>query len=204
MRFLRCGEHAILVELDSLDDVLGRYRALCRKPPTGSGDLVLASRTILVHFDPALTTVDHLMAEIADTPPLLGSDVSERLVEIPVKYDGEDLDEVAGRSGLSVSEVIASHTGSELLAAFVGFAPGFCYITGLPEPLRLPRRDTPRTRVPAGAVALGGGYTAVYPRDSPGGWHVIGHTDESMWDIDADPPALLTPGTRVRFAEVGA
>lgn len=203
MRFLRCGEHALLVELDGLDEVLGRYHALRRNPPVGVGDLVPASRTLLVHFDPLLTDREKVARAVADVPPESPARADDRLVEIPVRYDGEDLEEVSELTGLSASEVVKAHTGGEYLAAFGGFAPGFLYITGLPEALRLPRRDTPRTRVPSGAVALGGGYTAVYPRDSPGGWHIIGHTCLSMWDLDREPPAALSPGDRVRFVEVG-
>lgn len=207
MRFLRCGEHAILVEMDDLDEVLSLYRALSADPPKGVGDLVPASRTLLVHFDPSVTGWDTLVAaitEIAATRVGTAAAVPGRLVEVPVRYDGRDLDEVAKLTGLTVSQVVHEHTGADYLAAFSGFAPGFCYITGLPEVLRLPRRDTPRTRVPTGSVALGGGYTAVYPRDSPGGWHIIGHTAMSMWDLDREPPAALRPGDRVRFTEAAA
>lgn len=204
MRFLACGEHAILVELADLDQVLGRYRALRRHPPPGVGDLVPAARTLLVHFDPTVTDRATVTAAITALAPEGPDPRTQRVVRIPVHYDGADLGRVAELAGLSPAAVVRAHTGAELLAAFGGFAPGFCYLIGLPKELCLPRRDTPRTRVPAGAVALGGGYTAVYPRQSPGGWQLIGHTELSMWDLTRDPPATLLPGDRVRFTEAGS
>jgi KipI family sensor histidine kinase inhibitor len=118
-----------------------------------------------------------------------------------VVYGGEDLDDVAELAGLSREEVVAAHAGGDYVVAFCGFAPGFGYLTGLDERLHVPRRDSPRKRVPAGAVAVADTFTAVYPRPSPGGWQLIGHTGETLWDTDRDPPALLVPGTRVRFTE---
>jgi KipI family sensor histidine kinase inhibitor len=122
------------------------------------------------------------------------------LVRIPVVYDGPDLAEVADRSGLSAAEVIAAHTGPTWRVAFAGFAPGFAYLVGGDGRLAVPRRESPRTRVPPGSVALAAGYSAVYPRASPGGWQLIGHTDSAMWDLTRDPPALLRPGQRVQFS----
>jgi KipI family sensor histidine kinase inhibitor len=120
-------------------------------------------------------------------------------VEIPVTYDGEDLGEVAALTGLSEAEVVARHQGASYRVAFCGFSPGFAYLTGLPRELHVPRRETPRTVVPAGSVAVAGDYASVYPRASPGGWRLLGRTDVPLWDLDRDPPALLRPGTRVRF-----
>ncbi|WP_411079744.1 5-oxoprolinase subunit B family protein [Streptomyces sp. cmx-18-6] len=122
-------------------------------------------------------------------------------VEIPVVYDGPDLAEVAALWGVGVDEVGGLHSRTAFRVAFCGFAPGFGYLTGLPERLHVPRRTTPRTRVPAGAVALAGPYTGVYPRVSPGGWQLIGRMVEpaALWDPDREPAALLAPGTRVRF-----
>ncbi len=114
-------------------------------------------------------------------------------------YDGEDLDDVARATGLDRDEVIARHTGSSFRVDFCGFAPGFAYLRGLDEALWLPRRSTPRTRVPAGSVAIADVYSAVYPGVSPGGWHLLGTTSTRVWDVDRDPPALLEPGTEVRF-----
>jgi KipI family sensor histidine kinase inhibitor len=95
--------------------------------------------------------------------------------------------------------VAEAHAGAEYVVGFIGFAPGFAYLTGLDERLHVPRRESPRTKVPAGAVAIADRFTAVYPRPSPGGWQLIGHTDVELWDVERDPPARLTPGTRVRF-----
>jgi KipI family sensor histidine kinase inhibitor len=120
-------------------------------------------------------------------------------VEIPVAYDGPDLAEVGQLTGLGRDGVIAAHTGLPWTVAFLGFAPGFAYCTGGDPRLRVPRRDVPRQRVQAGAVGLADDLTAVYPRASPGGWQIIGHTDTTVWDIERKPPALLGPGTVVRF-----
>lgn len=120
-------------------------------------------------------------------------------VVIPVRYDGADLDAVAGLLGLTPAEVIAQHTGTIWRCAFVGFAPGFGYLESPDGRLAVPRREQSRTAIPPGAVALAGGYSAVYPRRSPGGWQLIGTTEAPMWDVDRDPPALVRAGTRVRF-----
>ena len=122
-----------------------------------------------------------------------------REVTIPVRYDGPDLASVASQAGLPEDEIIALHTGAVYTVAFTGFTPGFGYLTGLPTQLQLGRRGSPRTRVPAGAVGLAGEFTGVYPRPSPGGWQLIGQTSVVLWDVAADPPALLAPGDRVRF-----
>jgi KipI family sensor histidine kinase inhibitor len=121
-------------------------------------------------------------------------------VEIPVVYDGVDLDAVAQRWGISAEQAVARHAGVEFVAQFCGFAPGFAYLAGLPPALRVPRRSTPRTIVPAGSVALADTWCGIYPVASPGGWQLIGRTSVTVWDPAADPPALLSPGTRVRFA----
>ncbi|MFB2582045.1 allophanate hydrolase subunit 1 [Herbiconiux sp. P15] len=120
-------------------------------------------------------------------------------IEIRVRYDGPDLEEVARLTGLAVDEVIAAHTRSTWSAAFIGFAPGFAYLTGDDRRLDVPRRSTPRPTVPAGSVALAAGYCGIYPRESPGGWHLIGTTDAVLWDASREQPALLAPGTEVRF-----
>ena len=122
-----------------------------------------------------------------------------RSVQVPVVYDGPDLADVAALTGLGPGEVAAMHAEADFEVAFCGFSPGFAYLTGVPEPLRVPRLDRPRTAVPAGSVALAGEYTGVYPRRSPGGWRLIGRTSLRVWDPAADPPTPLLPGTRVRF-----
>jgi KipI family sensor histidine kinase inhibitor len=198
---LPCGERAVLVELDDLDAVLGLHAALLADAPRGVTELVPAARTVLVGFDPAETDAERLGAALEAVEFSPGAAAQGELVEIPVVYDGEDLDAVADHAGLKREEVAAAHAGGEYTVAFCGFAPGFGYLTGLDERLHVPRRDSPRKRVPAGAVAIADTFAAVYPRPSPGGWQLIGHTDETLWDLDRDPPARLVPGTRVRFTE---
>jgi KipI family sensor histidine kinase inhibitor len=167
--------------------------------------VVPAAETVLVRHDGRADIDVALVAAIAafaERSPTV-HDGGGAVVEIAVRYDGDDLAEVADTCGLSVAEVVSLHTGCELVSAFCGFAPGFAYLAGLPEPLAsVTRRSTPRTRVPAGAVAVAGGYSAVYPSASPGGWHLIGHTDAVLWDPSSAAPALLPPGTVVRFTQV--
>jgi KipI family sensor histidine kinase inhibitor len=127
-------------------------------------------------------------------------------VELPVVYDGEDLELVARDAGWSAADVVAAHTEAELTVAFGGFAPGFAYLAGLPEALQQPRLDTPRPRIPAGSVGVAGEFGGVYPRTSPGGWRLIGRLAPeapTLFDPDRDPPALLVPGTTVRFRDAG-
>lgn len=124
---------------------------------------------------------------------------SNELVEINVQYDGDDLEDVAFLTGMSVESIVELHTSTEFTVAFCGFAPGFAYLTGLPAELHVPRLATPRTAVPAGSVAIAAEFSGVYPRTSPGGWRLIGRTNADLFDVQRDPPALLTPGDRVRF-----
>lgn len=198
MRVRRCGETALLVETE---DVLGWYAALTARPLPGVVDLVPAARTLLVRYE---STVDFgmMVSRLSDVTPVEAASASGDPVTIPVRYDGDDLAEVARSTGLAEDEVVTVHTGVEYTVAFTGFAPGFGYLTGLDERLRLPRRDTPRTRVPAGAVAIAGEFTGVYPRPSPGGWHLLGSTTATLWDPSRESPALLRPGTKVRFEAV--
>ncbi|NBU26247.1 MAG: allophanate hydrolase subunit 1, partial [Gammaproteobacteria bacterium] len=161
----------------------------------------------MLRFDPVRWSPERLTAALVDAlsqrDPAAPRQVAGALVEIPVRYDGEDLEEVARLSGLTVDEVIRRHQDSEFTVAFCGFAPGFAYMVGGDPALQVPRRSTPRARVPAGAVALGGVYCGVYPQATPGGWQLIGSTPMAMWDLGRDPPARLTPGTRVRFRAIG-
>jgi KipI family sensor histidine kinase inhibitor len=200
VRIRRCGETALLIETE---DVLGWYAALTARPLPGVVDLVPAARTVLVRYE---STVDFgvLVSRLSDVTPVSPTEVRGDPLTIPVRYDGEDLADVAKATGLSEDEVVTVHTGREYTVAFTGFAPGFGYLTGLDERLRLPRRDTPRTRVPAGAVAVAGEFTGVYPRPSPGGWHLLGSTTVPLWDPSREPPALLRPGTSVRFEAVSS
>lgn len=201
MRVLRAGVGAILVELDGLEQVVGLHAALRRTPPAGTVDLVPAARTLLVIFDRCSTTPDAVVAEIRQREIDPATEPDGSLVEVPVVYDGEDLPEVARMTGLTEEEVVARHLRPEYRAAFCGFAPGFAYLAGGDPALRVPRRDNPRTRVPAGSVGLADEFTGIYPRQMPGGWQLIGRTDAVLWDLDREPPALLGPGTRVRFVE---
>ncbi|MFI1289566.1 allophanate hydrolase subunit 1 [Streptomyces sp. NPDC020792] len=208
----RVGSHALLVEADGLEQVLALRGALEADRPRGVRELVAAARTLLVTYDPAVTAHPAVAAAVAEHAaalgpagqpvpgtPALAEPGGERIVTLAVRYDGEDLSHVAESTGLGVGEVIARHTAPLYTVAFAGFAPGFGYLTGTDPLLRLPRRSEPRTAVPAGSVAVAGGFTGVYPRSSPGGWQLLGTTDAVLWNERRDPPALLVPGNHVRF-----
>jgi KipI family sensor histidine kinase inhibitor len=202
MRLLPSGSTALLVELDGLDDVLGMYAALSDAPPEGVVDIVPAARTVLLVTDPARTTLSAVAETVRRTTPKPGGQATGDTVELPVHYDGADLAELAELLSLTTEELVQRHTGSEWTVAFCGFAPGFGYLTQPGTQWDVPRRATPRTKVPPGAVALAGEFSGVYPRESPGGWQLIGRTDVAVFDLDRDPAALLRPGTRVRFVEL--
>lgn len=177
----------------------------------GVVDVVPAATSVVVtHAAHEAATVRRLLADAvqhvtsaSNTDGYIPSDrarrVLEPVVEIPVRYDGADVEEVANHCGMSPADVITLHAGATYVVEFCGFSPGFAYLTGLPERLRLPRRSSPRPRVTAGSVAIAAGYSAVYPRDSPGGWHLLGTTSLTMWDASRVAPALLRPGMVVRF-----
>jgi KipI family sensor histidine kinase inhibitor len=203
MRVLRCGLDAALVELDGLEQVLGLRAALRRTEPDGIVELVPAARTLLIRYNRRQLTPERIESLLAELRAETAGPEPSREQVVPVRYDGADLDEVAELSGMSAREVVRRHLAADYTAAFCGFAPGFAYLTGLDPALRLPRRDTPRTRVPAGSVAIADEYSGVYPRSSPGGWRLIGRTDLAVWDLDRDPVTLISPGTRVRFEEIG-
>lgn len=205
--FLPSGTASVLVEFDTLEQVLGLYTALSKTPPTGVIDLVPAAHTLFIAIDPDTTTVKETEEAIANvarqTGALPGAPAFERTadttVEIAVTYDGEDLADAAGSMGCDVATLIERHTSEEWTAAFCGFAPGFAYLVGTHYQWHIPRRESPRVQVPPGAVAVAGEYASVYPRQSPGGWQLIGTTEHVIFDEHCDPPALLTPGTHVRF-----
>jgi KipI family sensor histidine kinase inhibitor len=199
MRILPSGDHGVLIELDDLDQVLGYYTALTTDPPADVVDIVPAARTILVTTSGSL---DELSRTLRAVEPAAGTRTTGDLIEIPVSYDGEDLQDVADLLGCSSAEVVERHTGEEWTVAFCGFAPGFGYLTGSSS-WDIPRRKSPRTKVPTGAVALAGEFSGVYPRESPGGWQLIGRTDVRIFDQERDPAALLHPGRRVRFVDAG-
>jgi KipI family sensor histidine kinase inhibitor len=202
MHLRRCGQNAVLVEVDSLGEVAAVRAALQAADLPNLLELVPAARTVLISVRPGtgLGPVRQVL-EGADLthPPHTRS----REVRIPVRYDGPDLRLVAETAGMTEAEVVDLHSGTEYEVAFCGFAPGFGYLTGLPEALHQPRLDSPRTKVPAGSVAIAGEFTAAYPRSTPGGWRLLGHTDAPLFDPRRPEPALLAPGDRVRFEVAG-
>lgn len=202
MRFLPVSLTTLLVELADLDETLALFASLEADPIPGIQDMVPAARTLMIRLRPGTTTPEQLAADVAGRDLSARIAPSDRLVEIPVRYDGEDLADVAALTGLSVEEVIRRHTDSTFTVAFCGFAPGFGYLVGGDPALHVPRRQSPRTRIPAGAVALAGAFSGVYPQESPGGWQIIGVTPEKMWDLSREPPALFQPGYRVRFQDL--
>ncbi|WP_027487285.1 5-oxoprolinase subunit B/C family protein [Allorhizobium undicola] len=202
MRILPVSLTTILVELADLDETLALFASLEAAPVAGIEDMVPAARTVMIRFRPETISVGALAAEIASRDLSAKIPPSDRLVEIPVTYDGEDLGDVADLTGLPVEEVIRRHTESVFTVAFCGFAPGFGYLVGGDRRLHVPRRKSPRTRIPAGSVALAGAFSGVYPQASPGGWQLIGSTPLKMWDIGRDPGALFQPGYRVRFIDM--
>jgi KipI family sensor histidine kinase inhibitor len=214
-RLLPCGWHAVLVEFDGLEQVLALAEAVRAAVATGEPgfaeviDVVPAAATVLVIVRDGgdIASLRPALARLAATASAAtgrrSGDGDAEAVEIGVHYDGPDLDDVAEMTGLARHEVIEAHTASSWRVAFGGFAPGFAYLTGGDSRLQVPRRREPRTTVPAGSVALAGEFSAVYPRSSPGGWQLLGHTDTVIWDLDRDPPALLRPGVTVRFVELG-
>ncbi|MFC0447347.1 5-oxoprolinase subunit B family protein [Rhodococcus jostii] len=203
---LRAGDRAWIVDVtpDRIASVVAAVRV-----QTWSAlveDVVPAARSIMFR---AHTSAD--MRALADNVRQLlrtaRTDASAGLpdrdtVVIPVRYDGEDLDEVARSLGMTTQEVVEAHTAAEHRVGFFGFAPGFAYIDGAPDALKLPRRSSPRPRVGAGLVAIAGTQTVVYPGGTPGGWHLIGSTSEVLWDIDAANPSRLSVGDRVIFEVV--
>jgi KipI family sensor histidine kinase inhibitor len=199
MRILPSGDRALLVELDDLDEVLGYYTALVADPPADVVDIVPAARTVMVSTRGELEALARVLRSVT---PAVGARAAGDLIELPVIYDGSDLQDVARLLDCSVAEVVARHTADEWTVAFCGFAPGFGYLTSAGS-WDVPRRESPRTKVPTGAVALAGEFSGVYPRESPGGWQLIGRTDVKIFDQERDPAALFHPGRRVRFVDAG-
>ncbi|MEV4950086.1 allophanate hydrolase subunit 1 [Streptomyces sp. NPDC053755] len=203
-RVLRVGERALLVELTSGEATEAFHAELLRRRASGAlpavREIVPAARTVLLDGVDAPDVWERQLREwtIPPLPARVG-----RSVDLPVRYDGPDLAEVAALWGVGVETAVRIHSSCEFRVAFCGFAPGFGYLTGLGGRYEVPRRATPRTAVPAGSIALAGPYTGVYPRSSPGGWQLIGTTDAVLWDTAREPAALLAPGTRVRFVVDG-
>lgn len=194
------GDRALLLEFDSTAEVLAWSAALRDAGMPGVLDIVPAARTILLALDRssrqnAVRRRLRTLQAAAGAPTTAAGDP----LVIDVVYDGDDIAEVAERTGLTAHEVVDAHTGKPWTVGFCGFAPGFAYLVGGDPRLTVPRRSDPRPSVPAGAVGLAGEFTGIYPRRSPGGWQLIGRTDAMLWDVDRPEPALLTPGTKVQF-----
>jgi KipI family sensor histidine kinase inhibitor len=195
------GESALLVETGTAE----RAQALAEALPEAMAEVTAAVpglESLLVELDSAADisdaakAVERLMVAV-DPTPLGGREITVRVAY--GGHDGPDLPEVARLCGISEEEVIARHLASDLRVLFLGFAPGFAYLGELPDELRVARLSNPRTRTPAGSVAIAGSMSGIYPADLPGGWRVIGRTDLALFDPRRDPPALLAPGDRVRF-----
>ena len=200
------GDQALLLECDSTAEVLAWAEALNQAGLPDVLDIVPAARTVLV-------TLTEPRAQAAARQQLARIHVGSESIEhepaggradvvIDVVYDGADLTDVARLTGLSTDDVVAVHTATPWRVGFGGFAPGFAYLVDGDPRLEVPRRDEPRTTVPAGAVGLAGEFSGVYPRESPGGWQLIGRTDAVLWDVDRADPALLAPGMWVQFRVV--
>jgi KipI family sensor histidine kinase inhibitor len=198
------GDRALMLQCGSTAEVLAWVDALRGAALPGVVDIVPAARTVLVKLDnPRFqgATRQRLRRMRVAASVEAAADRSADAV-IDVVYDGPDLAEVAGHTGLTTAQVIDAHTATMWRVGFSGFAPGFAYLVDGDARLRVPRRSEPRTSVPAGSVALAGEFSAIYPRRSPGGWQLIGHTDAVMWDLERPDPALLTQGMWVRFRAV--
>ena len=207
MRVLPCGDRALLAEFDGLAAARAAHARWRREAPAGVVELVPAARTVLVRLDTAVLGLGAAETWLLAHPPVANdtAPMAARTVTIAVAYEGADLDAVAAVWGCSPEAVAARHAAVDWVCAFVGFAPDFPYLVpgddsaGLPP---VPRRATSRPRVAAGSVALAAEYCGIYPRESPGGWQLIGRSTLEPWDLERDPPALLVPGSRVRFVEV--
>ncbi|MEN2738298.1 urea amidolyase family protein [Microbacterium sp. X-17] len=206
LRILPMGDRALLAEVADLDAVLLLRDALAASRPDGVVDLVPAARTVLVRVDPTVLSLAAAEAWIARAAGASASAVPTEAarVELDVVYDGPDLAATADLLGLSSEALAARHAAAVWRVAFTGFAPGFGYLVSLDWPFDLPRLTAPRTRVPAGSIGVAGGFSGAYPRESPGGWRLLGRTDAVLFDPAAPAPVLLPPGTEVRFRPVPA
>ena len=202
LRILPAGTGLLLVEDDDLARTLALMDRLIDQPLPGITELVPAARTVMIAYDPALTDRARISAALAWLDLAAARPRQGREIDIPVRYDGEDLEEVAAHLGWSVETLIRRHTQATYTVAFTGFAPGFAYMTANDPDFDVPRRSAPRVRIPAGSVAIAGRFGGIYPSDSPGGWQLLGRTPLAMWDTAREPPALLQPGDRVRFRAV--
>jgi len=182
--------------------IAAAVRQLAEQLGTALEDVVPGAGTVLVlaRDQAGMARLLAALPDLADVKETLKQDGPT--VELPVRYDGPDLAAVADATGFSVEEIVRRHSSATYEAAFTGFAPGFAYLTGIDPALQLPRRDTPRPAVPAGSLAIADTWTAVYPRSSPGGWHLLGTVDVMMFDLHREPAALVSPGQSVRFIKV--
>lgn len=201
------GDRALLLQLDDTAQVLAWTDAVRAAGLPGAVDIVPGSRTVLVKLEGPryrAPTRQRLAALRIDRSTVAESarpaDRADAVID--VVYDGADLADVARLTRMDIDQVVAAHTGRLWRVGFGGFAPGFAYLVGGDERLHVPRRAEPRTKVPAGSVGLAGEFSGVYPRESPGGWQLIGHTDAVLWDVNRESPALLTPGMWVEFRVV--
>jgi KipI family sensor histidine kinase inhibitor len=200
----RYGDEAILVEVPTTAGAVRVHRALLGRP--GVRECIPAARTVLIEFDArrldaatvlALAEAAHDRGDPPDDPA-----ADEPAVVLDVVYDGADLASTAAELRLTTGQLVRRHAAAEYVVGFCGFIPGFAYLTGLDPALHVPRLPSPRTSVPVGSVAIAGEFSGVYPRSTPGGWRLLGRTDATLWDLHRDPPAVLVPGTRVRFRAV--
>ncbi len=197
MKVLPYGDAALLVEPDDPATVLAVAAAAGAEP--GVLEVVPAARTLLVRAAPAdIARLTRRLPELGAAPAATTGPAADPVV-LDVRYDGADLAGAAAELGLDPDDLVRRHAAGAYVVAFCGFAPGFAYLTGLDPALHVSRRAEPRARVPAGAVAIAGEFTGVYPRASPGGWRLLGHTDTALWDLERTPPARLVPGIPVRF-----
>jgi len=198
------GERAVLVEVATLADVVSLHAALAASRPPGVIDLVPAARTVLVQVDPEVLPPAAARDWIAGVTGHAVDASPASTVELDIRYDGADLTETAALLDVDVDELVRRHCGAVWTVAFTGFAPGFGYLVSDDWPFDVPRLATPRTRVPAGSVGLAAGFTGAYPRETPGGWRLVGTTEAPLFDPGSAVPALLAPGTRVRFRSASA
>ena len=212
-RFLTAGDRAMVVELgDSISPetnrrVHGLVRALEGHAIPGIVDLVPTYRSLLVLYNPLLSSFDGLRETVAslDSEAADAGKEEPNVVEVPTVYGGEhgpDLDFVAEHNGLSPDEVVEIHSGTDYPVYMLGFTPGFPYLGGMSEKLHTPRLATPRTVTPGGSVGIAEAQTGVYPVQSPGGWRIIGRTPLALFDPEREPPSLLNAGDVVRFVPV--
>ncbi|MEO6941397.1 MAG: allophanate hydrolase subunit 1 [Terrimesophilobacter sp.] len=211
MKVLPFGDRALLAEFDSLHETMAAFRSLDAQRRPGLVELVPAARTVLVEVDPELLSLraaEQWLRAASDSQRLAVADtIAAKPVVIPVCYNGPDILDAAAILGISANELISRHSLAEWRCAFIGFAPGFAYLASEYADFSMSRRKTSRPSVPAGSVGLAGEFTGIYPRSSPGGWQLIGTTDatlwdETRWDESSVTPAMISPGTIVRFEVV--